>query len=440
MQTPSIETALSELAAREIDLVRVLWSDLHGVARGKEFTVDELADIAGHGVAFCQAVLLTDLSAVPLERAETSGGGWQDAVARLDLSTMAYPPFAPGVALCLANVHDPRTGEPLDFSPRDLLRAQVERLGTRSLRPILAPELEFYLHHPDGTPYVDRETAGYVVGSANDPSGMLSLLLRQCRALGLEVFAGNQEFSGGQFEINHRHSDAVNAADRAFLFKYAVKEIVAQQGLRATFMGMPFNGRAGSGTHIHVSLLDGNGQNAFEDPLDEHGLSDQARGFLAGVLDHAPALTAILNPTVNAFKRLRAGDLVPVVADWGPDNRTAFVRVPGERGAATRFEIRVGDGTTNPYLAFAALLAAGFDGIERDLAPPSPAVAGTTGRGIRLPGSLDEALGALKEDKILAQGLGERFTDVYSELKLQELDRYSRTVTDWEFREYGWLL
>jgi glutamine synthetase len=441
-----IDSVLADLARRRVDLVRVLWSDLHGVARGKDIVAEELPAVLDRGVGFCQAVLLTDLGATPLASQETSGRGWPDAVARPDLTTLAYPDYAPGVALCLADLHDVRSGQPLSFSPRDLLRTQVERLTRHGLHPVLAPELEFYLCRPDDraahgfSRYVDRDTAGYTVGVATDPSGMLPLLLRQCRALGLRVFAGNQEFGGGQFEINHIHSDAMPAADGAFLFKHAVKEIACQAGLRATFMGKPFTDGVGSGSHIHLSLTDGDGATACHDPDDEHGLSPVARAFLAGLIEHAPALTAILNPTINAFKRLRHGDLAPTVADWGPDNRTAFVRVPPERGAATRLEVRVGDGTTNPYLAFAALLAAGFDGVERDLTPPAATDPGEVSGGVRLPDSLDAALTALTEDKILAEGLGGHFVELYTQLKRQELDRFARTVTDWEFHEYSWLL
>ncbi len=445
--TPSpLDAAVRELTTRGIDLVRVLWSDLHGVARGKDIALEELPGAAEHGLTFCQALLLTDLGATPLDAPETSGGGWPDAVARLDLDTLAYPEYAPGVALCLADLAGTRTGEPLPFSPRDILRAQTLRLARRSLHPVLAPELEFYLCRTDaGAPhgwstYVERDTAGYVVGAANDPATMLPALMRQCRALGLDVYAGNQEFGAAQFEINHRHTAAVDAADRAFVFKHAVKEIAAQRGLRATFMGKPFNGRPGSGTHIHVSLVDDDGRNAFDDPSDEHGLSGTAYAFLAGLLEHAAALTAFLNPTVNAYKRLGGGDLTPTAADWGPDNRTAYVRVPSERGAAARLEVRAGDGTANPYLAFAALLCAGLDGIERGLVPPPATVPGEDRPGPPLPGSLGAALAALDDDKALTERLGTRFAEIYTALKRQELDRFARAVTDWEFHEYAWLL
>ena len=164
-----------------------------------------------------------------------------------------------------------------------------------------------------------------------------------------------------------------------------------------------------------------------------------AQSFLAGLLEHARALTAILNPTVNAFKRL-GGGLAPAVANWGPDNRAAYIRIPPERGPNTRLEIRIGDATTNPYLAIAALLVAGLDGIDRALRPPPPVTRDDPTAGAPLPTSLDAALTALEDDKPLAESLGPRFTELFVALKRQEIARFAAAVTDWEFREYSWLL
>jgi glutamine synthetase len=414
-----------------VEIVRVLWSDLHGVARGKDVLVDEFPRVARHGVSFCRAMLLTDLAANPVEGEETTGSGWPDATAKPDPDTMLS--VEPGIAICLAEVED------AELSARGLLRAQVERFDAQ---PVIGPELEFYLCQADPSApngwrqYLERDTAGYVVGNANDPAGMLPLLLRTCRPLG--VTGGNHEFGGGQFEINLRHTDALAAADRAFLFKHLVKEVSAAKGLRATFMGRPFDGKSGNGSHTHISLLQ-DSRNLFDDPAGEHGLSRLALSFLAGVLEHAPALSAILNPTVNAYKRLGVG-LAPISAYWGLDNRAACVRVPPERGAGARLEVRIGDGTANPYLATAALLAAGHDGIERELTPPAPVRSDDPLGGPRLPTSLGEALAALAEDKALIDRLGSGFVDAFSRLKQQEIDRFAAAVTDWEFREYSWLL
>lgn len=443
-----LATLADDLSGRGIDLVRVLWSDLHGVARGKEVATDELPRFADHGLAFCQALMVTDLGGNPLDVPESAGSGWPDADALIDPGTLSVPGYAPGTAYLLAEVTDPADGgTPLRFDPRSLLRGQIDRLAARGLHPVVAPELEFYLLREDPAAphgwrrYLERDTAGYVVGTAYDPDDMLPLLIRECRALGLGVHAGIQEFSGGQYEINQWHGPALDAADRAFLFKYAVKEIAAKRGMRATFMGKPFADRAGSGQHLHVSLTDAAGTNLFADPTTADGLAPPAKAFLAGVLEHAPALMAVLNPTVNAFKRLAApGSLAPVTANWGYDNRLAYARIPPERGPGTRIEIRIGDGAANPYLAVAALLAAGLDGLERDLTPPAPITGDRGGDGTPLPTTLGAALTALETDKPLAHALGERFTEVFTALKRQELARFERAVTDWEFHEYSWML
>jgi glutamine synthetase len=441
---------LAELHARKIDIVRILWSDLHGVARGKDVTTAELPRAVEHGVAFCQALMVTDLSAVPIESVDSSGSGWPDAIARPDLASVRYPDYVSGVAIMLADIDQSHsTGGarpgPLPFSPREILRREVAALDGHGLVPVMAPELEFYLCRPTPQgwrPYLDRDTGAYLVGVANDPEDILATLIRRCVALDLGVLAGNHEFSAGQFEINHMHSGAVDAADRAFLFKHAVKEIAAQRGLRATFMGMPFDGLSGSGTHVHVSLTGTDGRNAFAVDSPTVSLSALGQHFLAGLLAHGTALTAILNPTVNAFTRLAgAGDgLAPSHINWGLDNRTAFVRVPPEDGPSTRLELRVGDAAANPYLAFAAILAAGRDGIERSLPLADPLAPGAPRTGTRLPRSLADALAALEHDTELSQALGEQFVRVFAALKRQEIAHFERAVTDWEFNHYSWLL
>ncbi|MGW4205265.1 glutamine synthetase family protein [Streptomyces sp. NPDC004726] len=443
--TPNDLAALADhLTERGIDLVRVLWSDLHGVARGKEVHVAELTRFGGPGLSFCQAVMVTDLAGNPVDLPESSGSGWPDAHARIDPGTLAVPDHVPGTAYLLADVvgtADAHASLPLD--PRGLLRRQVDRLVRSGHHPVAAPELEFYLLAPDPSAplgwrrYFERDTAGYAVGAAYDPDLLLPLLIRECRALGLGVQTGNQEFSGGQFEINHIHGPALDAADRAFLFKYAVKEIAASRGLRATFMGKPFSEKAGSGQHVHISLVDAEGAPLFADPAAADGFGDLGRFFLAGVLEHAPALSAVLNPTVNAYKRLASPDsLAPTTANWGHDNRTAYVRIPPERGSGTRIEVRVADGAANPYLVLAALMAAGRDGIERELTPPPAMAPG----GPPLPATFHDALTALERDTSLTESLGSSFTEVFLALKRAELARFERAVTDWEFHEYAHML
>jgi len=223
-----------------------------------------------------------------------------------------------------------------------------------------------------------------------------------------------------------------------------IEEIAAHEGLLATFMGKPFNGDEGSGFDLHISLVDAEGANAGEDADGTHGLTPVMRHFIAGMMVHGRALMVFFNPTVNAYRRISAEALVPTRVCWGHDHRMALVRVPNERGSSTRLELRLGDGTANPYLAYASALAAGLDGIRRELEPPEP-VAGMLYLdeellGEPLPTTFPEALEALRDDQVMSDALGQRLIDTFETIKMAELERFRAWVTDWEFEEYAKLL
>jgi glutamine synthetase len=245
-----------------------------------------------------------------------------------------------------------------------------------------------------------------------------------------------------QYEINIRHSGALDAADRAFLLKVAVKELALRAGLLATFMAKPFNDQGGSGFHVHVSLGRDDGTNACDADDGPGGIGALRGQFVAGVLEHGAGLMALLGPTVNAYRRIVPDSLAPTHVNWGRDNRTAFVRVPNERGSKSRIEVRAGEGGANAHLVTAALLLAGLDGIERGLEPPLP-VSGDAYRldeaasGARLPGDLGAALDALEVDAWLRGGLGEELVATFLAMKRFELERYARWVSDWELDEYA---
>jgi glutamine synthetase len=322
----------------------------------------------------------------------------------------------------------------------------VQALRELGFDPIVGPELEFFLLERDAQApngirrRVDNLSMVYTVGPQADPDGVVRKMTEGLAQLGLEVFAVNHEFMNSQYEINLRHSDALTAADRAFRLKCAVKDIAAQHGLIATFMGKPFNDQGGSGTHLHLSL-NREDRNIFHSPGHEHGLSPETGAFAAGVLQHASALMAFLNPTINAYRRIMPDSLAPTHANWGLDNRATFIRVPPERGGGTRLEIRVGDGAANPYLAIAALLIAGAHGVREQLAPPPP-VAGDAYRadpdviGEPLPKSLEEAIDALETDPVLLEGLSPEIVETFIAVKRFELERHRSWVSDWEIAEY----
>ncbi len=320
-------------------------------------------------------------------------------------------------------------------------------LASEGVRGVVGPELEYFLLEPDESArgwkrYADAPGNVYVVGSKGDPKRHLIHSLRMLRDAGLRVTAANHEFSGGQFEMNLDHSSALDAADRSFRLKSAIQEIARLDGLLATFMAKPFNDEGGSGFHLHVSFVDEDGHNVFGDPAGEHGLSKIGQQAVAGVLAHAKGLAALLNPTINSYKRFGPDTLAPWLVDWGLDNRSAMVRIPPERGEGTRMEVRLGDATANPYLAIAGTLAAAYLGIRDALSPPA-ALEGygydpTTAE--LLPQRLPDALDALEADTDLVSVLGADFCRSFVQYKRNEVERFERFVTDWEFTEYAYHL
>jgi glutamine synthetase len=447
MDTTDVPALLEELRSRHIDVVRVSYSDLIGVDRGRDVLLEELESTLEHGIAFCRAVYHTSPQGdvVPVQGGIESG--LPDISAHPDLDTLTDLPWEPGALWCLADT-TVLGGAAAEESPREVARRVTARLGELGLGAVVGPELEFYLLEQDETSplgwkrYADAPGNVYVVGRKGDPKGVLLTMLRHLRDASLRVTAANHEFCGGQFEINLYHSDLLDSADRAFRMKSAVQEIARHEGMLATFMAKPFNDEGGSGFHLHVSLVDEDGENVFDDPAGDHGLSATGHQAIAGVLAHAPALAAILNPTINSYKRFGPDTLAPWLVDWGLDNRSAMVRIPPERGAGARMEVRLGDATANPYLAIAAVGAGNYLGVRDKLEPPAP----LEGYGYdpsaapMLPLSLPQALDALEADTALRAVLGDFFVESFLTYKRNEVERFAAFVTDWEFREYAYHL
>jgi glutamine synthetase len=444
-QAPDVVAICERLRQQDVDVIRVSYPDLIGVDRGRDVLLGELAAAASHGLAFCRAVYHTSPmgDVVPVQ-----GGlemGLPDITVRPDLATLTPLPWEPNAAWCLGDATTP-DGKAAPESPRAVARHVAEQVSGLGYTLICGPELEFYLcqRREDGSwhRYANDPGNVYVVGRKGDPEGLLVHMLRQLRDAGLRVTAANHEFSPGQFEINLGHSELADAADRSFRLKSAVQEIARHRGMLATFMAKPFNDEGGSGFHVHVSLDDDSGSNVFGDPDGPDGLSPVGRCAIGGVLRHARALSAVLNPTINSFKRFGPDTLAPWLIDWGLDNRSAMVRIPPERGAAARMEVRLGDATANPYLAMAAIGAAVYLGIRDKVEPPDKleGYGYDPGRSPMLPMRLGEALDALEADRELAAVLGEYFVTSFLAYKRNEIERFERYVTDWEFREYAYHL
>ena len=428
------------LSDSSVSTVRVIYPDLHGVPRGKDVPLSAFDRVSDHGLAFCAAVMATDLRHTPVLGGEI---GFPDLMARPDLASLTLLPWEPGVACCIADVHPiaPGGAEPAD--PRGAVRRAIAGYEELGLAPVVGPELEFFLCERDETVpgglrrYVDNLSMVYTVGPQADPRGVVRTMNEALAGMGMGTFAANHEFMNSQYEINLRHAPALTAADRAFRLKAAVKDIAAQAGLVATFMGKPFNDQGGSGFHLHISA-DRDDDNAFADHGDPDGVADELRRFTAGVLAHAPALMAFLCPTINAYRRIVPDSLAPINISWGWDNRTSFVRIPAERGRATRAEIRIGDGSANPYLAIAAALFAGLRGLREELPLPEP-VSGdayTQEAGGAVPTTLDAALDALEADDYLREAMGEQIVTPFVAMKRFEIERHRSWVSDWERDEY----
>src|SRR5215475_3498602 len=422
-----IAAVAERLAGQGIDVVRVSYPDLIGVDRGRDVLLGELPAAVGHGLAFCRAVYHTSPmgDVVPVQ-----GGledGLPDITVRPDLSTLTPLPWEHGAAWCLGDALTP-DGAPAPESPRTVARRVADRVASAGYTLVCGPELEFYLCEPapggGWHRYANHLGNVYVVGRKGDPQGVLLDMLRQLRDAGLQVTAANHEFSPGQFEINLGHSELADAADRSFRLKSAVQEIARHHGLLATFMAKPFNDEGGSGFHVHLSVADPAGENVFGDPSGPDGLSDVGRHAIGGVLAHAPALSALLNPTINSYKRFGPDTLAPWLIDWGLDNRSAMVRIPPERGRGARMEVRLGDATANPYLAMAAVGAAVYLGVRDKLEPPEP----LQGYGYdpetapMLPQSLPEALDALEADKEFSDAIGSFFVESFLTYKRSEVE------------------
>jgi glutamine synthetase len=439
---------LSELADVGVRAVRLQYADLHGICRGKLIPISAFPHVAEEGMGFVEAIMTVDL------RHNVVAGFKQDFPdihARPDLNTLVPLPWEEDVFACIVDLDDPVTHGPHACDSRGALKRVLSQFSEFGVSPVVGPELEFYLCEPDPSdprgykPYAAQDSAVYTVGDMADPKGTLARMLDAAVDLELGAIAAAHEYGRSQFEINLRHSEALDSADRAFRFRAMVKEIAARDGLLATFMGKPFNDDEGSGFHLHVSLVDESGTNAGEDAADVHGLTATMRHFIAGVMEHGRAMMVFFNPTVNAYRRISAEALVPTRVCWGHDHRMTLVRVPKERGSATRLELRLGDGTANPYLAYAAALAAGLDGMRRGLELPEP-VEGMIyelpeeALGAPLPTSFGEALEALRDDPVIVDALGSQLVDTFETIKAAELERFRAWVTDWEFAEYSKLL
>jgi glutamine synthetase len=340
-------------------------------------------------------------------------------------------------------------GSPFEGCPRTSLKRAVTKAKKMGFKMMAGPEAEFFLfqRNHDGEPVPrTHDTGGYFDLSPRDLGEEarrdITLVLE---AMGFEVEAAHHEVAPGQHEIDFKYEDAVTTADAIATFRFVVKKVALMHGLHATFMPKPLAGVNGSGMHTHQSLFTSRGKNAFFDSKGEWQLSKTARAYIGGLLDHARALVAVTNPTVNSYKRLVPGYEAPINVAWSEKNRSPMIRVPARRGVGTRCEVRIPDPSCNPYLALTVMLASGLDGIERELECGEPVNRNIFEMSqrekrrlkiVQLPGDLNEALGFFEKDSVMREALGDHIFEHFINNKKQEWAEYIREIHRWELDRY----
>ncbi len=418
----------------DIRRVRALWPDHLGLARGKLLRPGAAA--TGHCVATFALGFDREMDAYP-----NSGllDGLPDMRAVFDPDRIR-PGWDPGHGVVVADLE--QNGGPLERSPRRVLQRAVAAHEADGRRPVVGMELEAYLLAPDGDGgYRSVRTPGshvYGSGPFADPDGVMEAVLDAADAAGIHLESFHSEYDDGQFELTLAKKDALAAADEAFLFKLLAREVAARRGHHLTFMGKPFGDRGGSGLHVNLSLEE-DGRNVFDDPGGDGGISPLAWSAVAGLLRHHAGLAGAVAPTVNAYRRLRPGQMSGYWANWGHDHRGCAVRIPLERGEGSRIEHRLADGACGPHVAVAATLFAARLGIGERLAPP-PEETGDcledSETKVTVAPDLQRALADLEADSALVAALGEEFTRMHVTVKRREWERFRAHVSDWERREY----
>jgi glutamine synthetase len=422
-----------------VKFIRLWFTDIQGILKSFAITVEELEGAMAEGMGF-------DGSSIQgFARIDES-----DMVALPDPDTFRLLPWRPrehnAVARMFCDVLRPG-GEPFEGDPRFVLKRNLKRAADLGYTYYVGPELEFfYFQDSESTVLLDQ--GGYFDMTPRDAAIEMrkdSVLALEDMGIGVEY--SHHEVAGSQHEIDMRYTDALTMADNVMTYRLVVKEVALRHGVYATFMPKPVFGINGSGMHVHQSLFKGE-RNAFFDKNDSYHLSKVARNYIAGLLAHAPEITAVCNQWVNSYKRLVPGYEAPVYLSWARRNRSDLIRVPEYRPGrekATRIEFRSPDPACNPYLTFSVMLAAGLDGIEKGLDPPAPVEENVyemtpeerQKRGITtLPASLIEAIQLAEKSEVVRQALGDHVFEAFIQNKKIEWENYRAQVTEYELKKY----
>ena len=437
-KSASIDKVLAGWKEHGIRNVRFELPDMHGTSRSKIVPIDHAAAYAKNGLnMYGGAAVLDSRSDVVPGTLYNEEVAYADQLLHPDPSTAAVVPWAEATArfICDASWAD---GRPLAASPRHVFRRVLDRCNQLGYEAVIGMESEFYL--------LDPEThkplfSGYHIFNSvrNTWVPAIERIVDQMRDFGIDIITANCEYAGSQWEINYSPGRGMAGPDRAYSFKNGVKEIARREGLLASFMSKPFGDSAGCGAHAHMSLLrlDG-GANAMAEDGAEFGLSAVGRQFVAGQLRHAASTYALLAPTINCLKRRRRHTFSPTNVSWGPEDRSAFVRIKGGSAERRHIENRAPSGLANPYLACAALLASGLLGIadKLELEPPARPPAEEDESRPKLPTTLEESISLLEANDRITELLGKEFVTAYTVMRRYELQRFADHVTDWELQEY----
>jgi glutamine synthetase len=441
--TSTEQAVLDQIEEENIDFLRLQFTDILGTVKNVSIPASQAEK------AFTEGIYFDGSSIDGFVRIQES-----DMRLKPDPNTFAVLPWRrsaeSAAARLICDVMDTSTGEPFVGDPRGVLKKALERAEEMGFTVNAAPEPEFFLfeHDEDGRATTKTNDAGGYFDLA--PKDLAQDVRRDIifglEDMGFDVEASHHEVAQGQHEINFTYDDALATADNVATFRSVVRAIAAEHDLHATFMPKPIARINGSGMHTHISLFTEDGENAFHDEDDEFNLSETAKQFTAGILEHAPAIAAVTNPTVNSYKRLVPGYEAPVYVAWSDRNRSALIRKPAARvPAASRIEARFPDPSCNPYLAFAALIHAGLDGIDNEMDCDDPVreniyefdEAKREEYGIEtLPSNLGEAIDALKQDELVQEALGPHVYEKFVEAKTQEYDEFRVEVSQWELDRY----
>lgn len=442
----TLDELRAAVEAGEIDTVLVVQVDMQGRLMGKRFQAEFFLDSAWEETHSCNYLLATDMEMYTVDgyKATSWQAGYGDYTMKPDLATLRRIPWLECTVLVLCDVLDHHTHAEVPHSPRAVLKRQVARLEAMGLRAFMASELEFFLFresfeeaqqasHHDLTP-ISAYNEDYHIFQTTKEEDVMRAIRTGLQGADVPVENSKGEADAGQEEINVRYSDALTMADRHAIIKNACKEIAWSKGRSISFMAKWNTDAAGNSCHIHQSLSSADGTPVFYDANAKYAMSEVMGHYLAGLLHHASEITYFLAPYINSYKRFMAGTFAPTKAVWSMDNRTAGYRICGADSKSVRVECRVGGADLNPYLAMAALLAAGVDGIENKRVL-EPAFEGDAygARDVReIPKTLRTATEALDGSAMLRAAFGDDVIEHYVHAARWEQEEYDRRVTDWE--------